>query len=193
MSVESGKRSAKIKTYALSENEQLIKQLSKEPFRLQINWRVCLSLGTLGAEIVVAVFIFLNSKKLEDFYRCKDGECSFGIFSTHMQYTMWFVNITSVILISVLALCTFYLILGAFVGFNKHNKKINLMFYAFNWLYFLPVVAAVLVCGALFSSDFVMKTTAAHNRGSDLILLRKAGISLFVFAVLAHIIEVFYR
>jgi hypothetical protein len=143
----------------------------------------------LGA-IASAAFVFGVSVKLTDFYTCHDGLCSFGVFTDHMRYTFRFVYITSYLSVFFNCVSFGYLVSRAFSSRVFALSKHRLAEFVSTVSYMFAVTLSALVCGAIFSSDFVRLTDGTTASGRDLKRAKLGGILLFVFQFLTHCTEV---
>jgi hypothetical protein len=171
---------------------QVLLYMGSLPYRRmgQVQYAVLTSLLHVGA-IVSSVLVFMTAMKLASFYTCSGGTCSFGVFTTHMQYSMQFVYIASYLSVFFNSICFALLIGRACSTRLKAVKRSRQTLYLSNVSYLFAVTLSALVCGALFSSDFIMLTKDEYPSGSDLKKTKRAGVALLVFQVLTHSAETF--
>jgi hypothetical protein len=140
-----------------------------------------------GALVCSATVLHLSTN-LAGVYTCHNNACSFGVFTTHMHYTMRFVYITTALLVLFNAFSSMQLIVTAASSSRARRLvsggRLTQLLLSISHLF--AATLAALVCGALFSSDFIMLTKAEPPGGRDLQLLKVFGINLFVFQFLTH-------
>lgn len=133
--------------------------------------------------IATASIIIWLSSSLKSFYTCPNDVCVYGMFTTHLNRLMNFVNITSIVHLIFIFFCfvTFFM-LGKYtdnkqtIYFTKKRKgKFGVIV-----LYSVQLFLSGIIAGALLSNDFVTRTTSTSPNGGKVNLLK-------VFAII-HVV-----